>query len=59
MVAINPDKVIDLEEVDQRFRGHKIESVCIIWENKKEMQLAMVADDDKGTSILFKIDLKK
>jgi hypothetical protein len=59
MVAVNPDKVIDLEEMDLRFKGHKIESVCIIWENKKEMQLALVADDDKGSSILFKVDLKK
>jgi hypothetical protein len=59
MVAVNPDRVIDLDEMDQRFKGHKIESVCIIRENKKEMQLALVADDDKGTSILFKVDLKK
>ncbi|MEO7292222.1 MAG: hypothetical protein ABIW34_03915 [Ginsengibacter sp.] len=59
MIAINPNKVFDLEEMDERFKGHKIESVCIISENKKQMQLALVADDDKGTSILFKINLKK
>jgi hypothetical protein len=59
MVAVNPDRMIDLEKMDQRFKGHKIESVCIIRENKKEMQLALVADDDKGTSLLFKVDLKK
>lgn len=44
--------------MDERFKGHKIESVCIFSENKKQMQLALVADDDKGTSILFKITLK-
>lgn len=59
MSAINPSKIIDLEELDERFKGHKIESVCIISENKKETQLVLVADDDKGTSILFKITLKK
>ena len=59
MAAVNPNTVIDLEEMDERFKGHKIESVCIISENKKQMQLALVADDDKGTSILFKITIKK
>ena len=59
MIAINPSKIIDLEALDGRFKGHKIESVCIISENKKEMQLAMVADDDKGTSILFRVTLKR
>ena len=59
MIAVNPNKIIDLEEMDERFKGHKIESVCIIAENNKQMQLALVADDDKGTSILFRITLKK
>lgn len=59
MIAINPNKIIDLDELDERFRGHKIESVCIISEDKRQMHLALVADDDKGTSILFRITLKK
>ena len=59
MIALNPGKIIDLELLDQRFKGHKIESVCIISENKKKMDLVLVADDDKGTSILFRITLKK
>lgn len=59
MIAINPNKVIDLEKEDEKFKGHKIESACIIFENKKEMQLALVADDDNGASVLFKITLKK
>lgn len=56
--AINPNKIIDLEKLDQRFKGHKIESVCIIAENKKEKELVFVADDDKGSSNLFKVILK-
>src|SRR5207253_3211794 len=28
LVAVNPDRIIDLEEADKRFKGHKIESVC-------------------------------
>ena len=59
MIALNPSKIIDLEAMDGRFKGHKIESVCIISENNKKMELVLVADDDKGTSILFKITLKK
>jgi hypothetical protein len=59
MIAVNPNKIIDLEELDERFKGHKIESVCILFENKKEMQLALVADDDNSSSVLFKITFKK
>jgi len=59
MAAINPSRIIDLEDLDDRFKGHKIESVCILSENKSEYHLALVADDDKGTSILFKIKVYK
>jgi hypothetical protein len=59
LTAINPDRIIDLEAVDSRFKGHKIESVCIISENKSEYHLILVADDDKGTTILFKVRLNK
>jgi len=55
--AINPDSIIDLEEADSRFKGHKIESVCIIADNKKEKELIMVSDDDKGGTVLFKMIL--
>ncbi len=53
--AINPDKIIDLEQLDPRFKGHKIESVCILSENKKKKELVLVADDDKGGSVLFRM----
>ncbi|HUS02838.1 MAG TPA: hypothetical protein VMY77_13970 [Chitinophagaceae bacterium] len=59
MIALNPGRIIELEALDGRFKGHKIESVCIVSENKKKMEIVLVADDDKGTSILFNITLKK
>lgn len=57
--AINPDRIIDLEEMDARLKGNKIESVCIVSESKSEYELVVVADNDNGTSILFKIKLRK
>lgn len=55
LTALNPDMIIDLEQVDPRFAGQKLESVAIISEKKGETQLALVADDDKGGSVLFKL----
>ena len=59
LAAINPNRIIDLESIDKRFEGHKIESVCIFAETKRLYRLALVADDDTGTSILFTLTLKK
>ena len=59
LTAINPNRVIDLESLDKRFKGHKIESVCVVSENRTAYKLALVADDDKGTSVLFIIRLNK
>jgi hypothetical protein len=56
---INPDRIIDLEQLDPRFAGHKIESVCIIKETRKELMLVLAADDDKGQTLLFKLRLRK
>jgi hypothetical protein len=53
--AINPDIVIDLENTDSRFKGHKIESVCLLKETEKFMYLLLVSDDDNGSSTLFKL----
>ena len=58
MAAINPDQIIDLESLDSRFASQKIESVCIIRENREEMELVLVADNDQGNTILFKLRLK-
>ncbi len=56
---INPDRIIDLEAIDARFKGHKIESVCIIAETRTAFELVLAADDDKGETLLFKLYLKK
>ena len=56
---INPDRIIDLEAIDARFKGHKIESVCIVNETSKAFELVLAADDDKGETLLFKLLLKK
>ncbi len=55
--AINPDRIIDLEELDNRFKGNKVESICIITDTKKQKELVLVADDDKGGTVLFKMIL--
>jgi hypothetical protein len=53
--AINPDKVIDLDDLDSRFKGHKIESACILSERGAELKLLLAADDDNGNSTLFTV----
>jgi len=57
--AINPDQVIDLEEVDARFRGQKIESVCILKETRDFLHLVLAADNDDGSSSLFRLVVEK
>ena len=53
--GINPDKIIDLEEMDPRFKGQKIESVCIVAEDKNKREVILTADDDKGGTVLFRV----
>ena len=57
--GINPNKIIDLGKIDNRFKGEKIESVCITKENKDFIYLVLAADNDEGSSTLFKMILKK
>ena len=57
--AINPNRVIDLEESDARFRGQKIESVCITAETAGSIRLTLSADNDDGASTLFTLLLEK
>lgn len=57
--AINPDEIIDLTELDARFKGQKIECVCITKETKDLLYLLLAADNDNGTSTLFKVILTK
>ena len=51
--AINPDRIINLEETDSRFKGQKIESLCITKETKNFLYLVLAADNDNGSSTLF------
>jgi hypothetical protein len=57
--AINPDKVIDLDAMDPRFKGQKIESVCVVKETRKLLYLLLAADNDDGSSTLFRLVVSK
>lgn len=57
--AINPDKIIDLESLDPKFRGQKIESVCITKETSDFLHLVLAADNDNGSSTLFRVIVQK
>lgn len=57
--AINPDKIIDLEGIDPRFKGQKIESVCISKETSSFLHLILVADNDSGSSSIFRLVVEK
>lgn len=57
--TIRPDKIIDLTEIDPRFKDHKIESVCIMNETQTQLCLLLAADNDNGSSTLFKLTVNK
>ena len=55
-VKVN-DQVM-LSEIDESFKGQKIESVCIQSDKRGRLKLHMVADDDQGGSFLFKTQIR-
>ena len=57
--ALGSKRVIDLEYIDSRFKGQKIESVTVIKETDKLIYLALVADNDDGSSTIFKMSINK
>lgn len=57
--AINPNQIIDLEKVDPKFKNQKIESICITKETRKFFHLVLVADNDNGSSTLFRLVVEK
>ena len=57
--ALGTKKVIDLENTDSRFKGQKIESATVIRETDKLFYLALVADNDDGSSTVFKMSITK
>jgi hypothetical protein len=58
-LTITPDKIIDLEKIDVRFKNQKIEAATVINETNELIQLALVADNDDGSSTVFKMRIKK
>lgn len=57
--ALGDKRVIDLEYIDTRFKGQKIESATVIGERNDLVHLAMVADNDDGSSTVFKMSIRK
>ena len=57
--AINPDHVIDLDNMDAKFKGQKIESVCVTKETKDFLHLVLAADNDDGSSSIFRLIVEK
>jgi len=57
--SIKPNRRLDLEYIDHRFKGQKIESATIIRETEKLIYLALVADNDDGSSTVFKLNIPK
>ena len=56
---IGHDKIIDLEEIDPRFKNQKIESATVISETNGLIKLVLVADNDDGSSTIFKMSITK
>ena len=57
--ALGTKRVIDLEYIDSRFKGQKIESAVVINETDDLIYLALVADNDDGSSTVFKMSISK
>ena len=57
--AVNPDIIINLDQLDPKFIGQKIESVCILKETSSRYYLLLAADNDNGSSTLFKMVVSK
>jgi len=57
--TISTDKIIDLEEIDPRFKKQKIESAIVISETNELINLVLVADNDDGSSTIFRFSLVK
>ncbi len=55
--SVNPDALIKLVNVNQAFKGQKIESVCLQSILDNELTLHLVSDNDNGESKIFKVKL--
>jgi len=57
--TISHNRTVDLEYIDARFKGQKIESAAIIDETDYVIHLVLVADNDDGSSTVFKMSINK
>jgi hypothetical protein len=57
--TISRNRLVDLEYLDPRFKGQKIESATVINETDKLIYLVLVADNDDGSSTIFKMSIGK
>jgi hypothetical protein len=55
---MNVNQLINLSEVDEAFKGYKLESATIISEKDGRLKMQLVADNDTGKSYLFRVRLK-
>ncbi|MBA2330140.1 MAG: hypothetical protein H0V91_11035 [Flavisolibacter sp.] len=56
-VKLKPDNLIDLLHADSQFKGSKIESVTVQQYKDNHLHLILVADNDDGKSILYKVNV--
>jgi hypothetical protein len=55
---MNVNELINLSEVDDAFKGYKMESCTILSEKNGRLKMHLVADNDGGKSFLFRVRLK-
>jgi hypothetical protein len=55
---MNVNVLINLSEVDDAFKGYKLESATILSEKNGRLKMHLVADNDTGKSFLFRVRLK-
>jgi hypothetical protein len=55
---MNVNELINMSEVDDAFKGYKLESCTILSEKNGRVKLHLVADNDTGKSFLFRVRLK-
>ncbi len=53
------NEYFNLSDLDKKFKGQKIESVCIQADKDHRLKLHMVSTNNKGENSLFKVRLKE
>jgi hypothetical protein len=55
---IKVNYMINLSQVDTRFEKEKIEGLCVERVSKRKYLMHLTSDDDKGSSVIFKVKLR-